>query len=107
MLGERSAERRDNFLDAGLRDHDRVHITLDHDHPVRLARGGCGPVEIVEGAPLVEERRLRRVQIFGLTLTQYPPAKGDDAAALVADRDHQPAAEAIIALACRLARLIL
>ncbi|PAV68955.1 hypothetical protein WR25_00105 [Diploscapter pachys] len=97
-LGQRSAERRDGFVDARLAQRDDVHIALDHQHAVRLARGGGGAVEVVERAALVEERRVGRVEVFGLAVADHAAAEGDHATAGVADRDHQPAAEAVVGI---------
>ena len=73
-LGDRRAVGRDGFGDTGAVEGDDVHIAFDHDQPPGGAAGGAGAVEIVERAALVEERRLRGVEIFGL-------AGAEDAAA--------------------------
>ena len=97
-LGQRGAVGRDRLGDPGAVERDDVHIAFDHDQPVGLARRGPGAVDIVERAPLVEQDRLGRIEIFGLAVAEDAPAKGDDAPALVADREHQPAAEAVVGL---------
>ncbi len=57
-----------------------------------LARGG----DVVERCAFVEERRLRRVQIFrGSVLLQRAAAEGDDAGAQIGDREHHAVAEAV------------
>jgi hypothetical protein len=56
-------------------------------------------VERVEVPPLVEERRVARVEVLGLPVAQDPAAEGDDAAAPVRDREHRPAAEEVEAVA--------
>src|SRR5439155_19353839 len=38
------------------------------------------------------------VEVLGLAVAQNAPAEGDDAAARVADRNHQPPAEAVVGL---------
>ena len=78
---------------------DGVHIAFDDDQPARRAGGGACEIEIVEGAALVEERGVGGVEIFGLAGAEDPPAEADHPAARVADRDHQPAAEAVEGLA--------
>src|SRR3546814_1126593 len=78
---------------------DDIHITVDHGHAPSPARRGGGASEIIEGAPLVEKRRIRRVQIFGLTRAQYPPTKSNHAPSCIADRNHQSAAKPVIAFA--------
>ena len=58
------------------------------------------PVEIVERAALVEERRLAGVDVFRLAVGQQRPRpEGDDAAARIADGDGQPVAEEVDRLA--------
>ena len=58
----------------------------------RLARGG----DIVKRRTFVEERRLRRIQIFRRRiLLQRAAAEGDDAAAQIRDREHHAVAEAV------------
>ena len=57
-----------------------------------LARGG----DVVERRALVEERGLRRIQVFRRdVLLQRAAAEGDNAAAQVGDREHHAVAEAI------------
>src|SRR3546814_16796815 len=75
---------------------DLVHIAFDHEHAAGLAGSGRGAIEIVERAALVEQRGFGRIQIFGLAVADDAAAESDHAAARVADRDHQAAAEAII-----------
>ena len=58
----------------------------------RLARGG----DVVERVALVEERRLRRIQIFRRrVLLHGAAAEGDDAAAQIGDREHDAVAEPV------------
>ena len=98
-FGHRGAERRDRIGDPGLVERDHVHLPFDHDHPLRLAAGGCGMVEIEQGTALVEQGRVGRVQIFGLALAEDPGGKGDHPPARVADRKGDAAAEPVIRLA--------
>ena len=98
-FGERGADGRDDFGDAGAVEGDHVHIAFDDDQAPGGPAGGRGAVDIVESAALVEERRVGRIEIFGLAVAEDAAAKGDDAAARVADREHQPAAEAVVAVA--------
>ena len=60
--------------------------------PARHGRGcrACGPCR-TEACP-------GRIQIFGLAGAEDPPAKGDHPPARIADREHQPAAEAVVGL---------
>ena len=96
-LGERGAVGRDDFGDAGAIERDDVHIAFDDDQPLGGAARGSGAVEIVERAALVEEGVSGRVEIFRLAVAKDPPAEPDDSAARVADRDHQPSAEPVVA----------
>ena len=96
MLGHRGAERRHRLAETGLGEGDHVHIALDRNDPPGLACRGLGAIQIVERAPLVEERRLGGIEIFRLALADDAPAKGDGPASHVADRDHQSAAEPIV-----------
>ena len=89
----------DHLRDAGAVEGDDVHIAFDHDQPLGGAARGAGAVDVVERAALVEERGVGRVEIFGLAVAEDAPAEGDDPAARVADRDHQAAAEAVVAVA--------
>ena len=75
--------------------HD-IHVALD-DHETLQRRARLAHlVETVELAALVEQRRLRRVQVFRLALVDDAAAAGDHAAAGIADREHQPVAEAVV-----------
>src|SRR5690606_25646241 len=62
----------------------------------------AGLVKAVQLVTLVIHRRFRRVQVLGLLVGQHPPAKADDPAAAVSDREDDAVAEAVIlALALR------
>ncbi len=80
-----------------------IHVPLDHEHALQLRTGAPRLVQSVELAPLVEEHRLRRVQVLRLTLIDDPAAEGDDPASDVPDRKHQSIAEAVV-VAIRVAR---
>ena len=95
--GERGAERRHRRLEAGSHHGDHVDIALDRDHRRALVRGGARGGDVVERPALVEERRLRRVQVFRLrVLLERASAEGDDAAAQIGDRKHHAIAEAVV-----------
>src|SRR5262249_45425975 len=53
-------------------------------------------VQTVEGSALIEQDRLRSVQIFRLSATQLAPAEGDGPALDVANGEDQSVAEVII-----------
>ena len=67
--------------------------------PCRRRESRCAREEAVELAALREQRRLRRVQVFGLALAQHAPAEADHVAAAVVDREHDAVAKAVVALA--------
>ena len=69
-LGDGGAVRSDGLGNAGAVEGDDVHIALDYDQALGRAGGGAGEVEVVERAALVEERRVGRVEIFGLALAR-------------------------------------
>ena len=97
VLGQRRAERRHGLREARLGQGDDVHVAFDDDRsgpcraPRRGRRGRC------KDAALMEERRLRRVQVFGGGIRiQRPPAEGDDAALEIADRKHDAMPEPVV-----------
>src|SRR4029077_15854053 len=61
------------------------------------------PVKSVQRFPLGEHRRLRRVQILGLSRSQDSSAKSDVAAHRIQNREHEAAAKAWARLASVLA----
>ena len=65
LPGQRGAERRDRRRIARSHHGDHVHIAFDRDHG-RAAMGGLARRRaVVEHRALVEERRLRGVEVFG------------------------------------------
>ena len=86
-------------LDTGAAQRDLVEVALD-DHgavaaPDRLERAR----QAVERLALVEDRRLRRVQVLRLLIRRdRAPAEAEHAAARVADREgHAPAQPVVVA----------
>ena len=96
-LGEGGAERRHRVGEARLMERDHVHIAFDHDE-LALVEGGLARAgEVVDHRSLVEEPRLRRVQIFGLSLgIERAGAEGNDARLGIENGNGQPVAEAVI-----------
>src|SRR5437763_1459085 len=83
---------------------DGVEVSLDEDGHLIPPDGLARTVEREQRLPFLVERRIRRVEILRLALTlEEPAAEADDAAAL-ADRNQQPAAEAIVEARALLAR---
>ena len=96
LLGQCGAQWGNRVTKAGLRNCNDVHIAFDHNDPARLARCGRTFVQIVERPPLVEQRRIGGIEIFGLTIAQYPAAKSNHTATRVANGYHQPAAKPVV-----------
>ncbi len=76
-----------------------VHVAFDHDDLVEVAVVLARLEQAVQLLALVEHRGFRGVQVLGLVVAQYPAAEGDHPAAAVADREHHPVTEAVVALA--------
>ena len=78
----------------------RVELTFDEHERLALADARAGAVEIEEQIALREYGRLRRIDVFGLARRivrrgQFGLSRGErhHAALMIADRNHQPAAE--------------
>ncbi|KGX49631.1 hypothetical protein Y025_5578 [Burkholderia pseudomallei TSV32] len=93
----RGAERRHRVRKAELRERDDVHVPLDDERVLVLANREPRLEQAVQLAALVEQRRLRRIQVFGLAAVQHPAAEADDLPLHVADREHDPLAEPVVA----------
>ena len=97
VLGRRRrAERRDGVRNARLRETHDVHVAFDDQQPLDLPERLSRLVESVELAPLVEERRLRRVEVLRFALVEDAAAEGNRPAARVADREHHAVAEPVV-----------
>ena len=55
--------------------------------------------QTVDLAPLLEQRRFRGIEVFGLACAEHAPAEADRRTAYRKDREHHPVAEAIVTLA--------
>ena len=93
------AERGDGVFDAILGKCHHVHITFHHDRSLRVADRPPCVEQAVQLTPFLKQRRLRRVQVFGLPLANDAAAETNNIAALIEDWKHHPIAEAIIATA--------
>ena len=79
ILGQRRAEGCDGVREARLRQRDDVHVAFDDDHAALVVGRAAGAVGVVEDGALVEERRLRGVEVLGGGIRiQRPSAEGDD-----------------------------
>src|SRR5215472_16971224 len=63
---QRRAASRNRFLEAGLRQGDRIDVTFNEDRAIFRGDGRSGLIQSVDGSRLRIERRLRRIQILGL-----------------------------------------
>ena len=93
---QRRAERRDRLHDARLGQGDHVHIAFGDQDAAPVMRRGAGLGQAVQGAALVEQRRVGGIEVFGLAVAQGAAAERDDAAAGVGDREQHPVAEKIV-----------
>ena len=85
--------------DAGLVERDHVHLPFDDDHaawPSRLA--GPARSRLNRVRPLSNSGVSGELRYLGSPCAEDAPAERDHAPARVADREHQPAAEAVIGL---------
>ena len=99
MLGGAGrAQRGHRVRKAELRQRHHVHVALGHQRVAAVAEGGAGLVETVELAALAEDGRFGRIQVLGLLVAEHPAAEADAFALDVADREHHPVAEAVVAL---------
>ena len=92
-------ERRHGLAEARLRELDHVHVALDDDGAACLPDGVAPLVQAVEFLALVEDRRLRRVQVLRFARAHDPRAEADDLAARIANREHDPATKPVVPLA--------
>ena len=96
MLGQRGSRGGHDIRDVRLRRRDRVEVALHQDGMLQLVDRLARPVQVEQGASLVVERRLRRIQILGLVaVVDHPAAEGNQLAALVVDRDDDPLPESV------------
>ena len=97
LVGDRRPHHPDRLLDPGLVQRQHVGVALDHDRPAALGDRLFGQVDPVEHLALVEEVGLGRVDVLGALVGAHrPAAEAERAAAAVADREHDPLAEAVV-----------
>ncbi len=80
-------------------ERDDVHVTLDDDDARGVSYRVARLEQPVELAALGKDRRLGGIQVLGLAAVEHASAEADDAPARVVDREHDPVAEAVVALA--------
>ena len=97
VLGRgRGAEGRDRIRDTRMMQANGIHIAFDDQQALEVGTGAAGFVQRVELASLVEENRLRRVEIFRLAAVDDAAAERDHAAARVPDGEHDAIAKAVV-----------
>ena len=88
---------------AGLMQRDGVEIPFHDNQRIGPTHGLARTLQAIQRAALVEERCLRRVQVFRLALAQYTPAEPDHPLAEIEDREHDAGPEAVV-IASRILR---
>ena len=83
---------------------DHIEIALHHHSAVLLANGVGGLVETEQMLAFLEQLRLWRIQILGLTAIQTPATETDHTALSVVNRNHHPMAETVVETVSTLAR---
>src|SRR5690349_11982404 len=79
-------------------------VALHHREGARAHGLLARPVEAEEQRALVEDRRVRRVEVLRLLVAEGARAEADDAPALVGDGEHHAVAEAVVVAVPLLAR---
>ena len=92
----RSAQGGHGVANLVLRQRDHVHVALDNDGAARLAYALSRLRQTIKLTPFFEQRRFRRVEVFGLAGVQDAATKTDHHAALVHDRKHDAIAKTIV-----------
>ena len=97
VAGRCRAERCHGLGDAVLVQGDHVHVALDHEQARDLLVGVAHLPQAEQFATLVEQRRLRRVEVFRAVVLAHDSAtKGDGPPAPVENRKHHAIAEAVV-----------
>jgi hypothetical protein len=104
---QRRAHRADHLGDPRLAQRDRVGVALDEHHATCTSGRRAGEIDAVEHLVLVEHVVVGRVEVLRPAIVgpQRTRAEPQHPAALVAQREHDPAAEAIDHPAAVAARL--
>ena len=93
---ERRPHRGDRIRGARALARDAVEIALDEQNGVFPADCLFRAVEAIEELALREARRLRRIEVFRLIVSEGARAEAQDLAAPVADLDREAVAEAVV-----------
>jgi len=70
----------DHVGGAALMGRDDIHVAFDDDRRSTFPDAAVCTINTVKDTSLVEQRRLRRVEVFGLAIIQHAPPKTDDMA---------------------------
>ena len=100
VVGQGGAHRGDQIGEPGLIGGDHIQIALDDHDLIFAADRFAGFVEAVEQVAFIEQHALRRVEVFGHVIgLDGACAKTGHFAALVADRENDAIAEAVVVAA--------
>ena len=99
-LGQGGAERRHRAAKTGAVQRDHIHIAFDDDGRGCAFLGtrdvGARLRPGVEHAALLEQRRIRRIEVFRLVVAHCTGAERNGTAGTVADRKHDATAEIVV-----------
>ena len=97
ILGERRAQRRNGITKARAGHGDHIDIAFNRNHGAAIMRRLPRPMMIIKHPPLLKERRIGRIEVFGLYIGRHrPPAKRNHAAAHIMDRKHHAITKPVI-----------
>lgn len=102
-FGQRRPHASDKVSRSALVRDDHIHVAFDDDGRACLAYACPCAVDAIENTALVKERGLGRVQVLGLRVIQYAPAKADHMPLHIPDGEHDAPAKTVIDIA-RIAR---
>ena len=101
-VGYRRALRGDGGSEADMPAAQGVELAFHHDERPPFAYVRPGAVEVKQEVSLGKDRRLRRVDVFGLPggivggrELRLSRGEGHDASLVIPDGDHEPAAKAV------------
>ncbi|MNS94979.1 hypothetical protein D3C72_1292150 [compost metagenome] len=97
--GGRRSQRRNRVVDVVLSQRDHVHIAFDHQQTPGFSVILLGFIKAIQLATFVENIGFRGVKVFRHAVTQHAPTKTNHPASLIADGEHHPFAEAVVASA--------
>ena len=90
------AQRGDRVGDAELMQPHDVHVAFDDDEAPQSRARETNFVQAVEFLALVKQLGFRRIEVLGLARREQPAAEAQHAPARIADRKHDPVAEAVV-----------